>query len=357
MLRGSNSRWPEGRYERVCGGRAPSWLCAQLMTAVLVAAGLSVPAQPASAAGEPVVCTGSAPSESVAAAMATECDRRVQVDSQTSQYTRVVALPSALWRLEQTAVPVRVRRGTVGRRSIRGWRCYRTAGSGPKASTVGTRLSWGGRDDLTTLSVTGGSNRPVVAGRAAEAVAGRRHGGVRRGFRRGSAVAGLRPSVFTHVLVVKSAAAATDPALRSIRYGWSVRGLSTSSRTDGGLDISNGSEVVLSVAPGAMWDSTVGSAHVTAAGSKAVARGEAARVAPVDVALSRADLVVAPNLDLLIDSTTVFPVYIDPPVSATGNRWGHSNSANQNRQDWVAGPRTVDAANRARPDAGWDLPI
>lgn len=326
----------------------------RVFAVVVFAAGLQVPLQvslPGDAQASQVQCADTASSERAAAQIAKACNRLVEVESATSERARVVALPSGMLEWQEFAVPVRVRRDD-------GWvpvdaslHVLSDGRVGPRASTVDVRFSRGGSDPLVTMSAGGGTASmswptplpaPHIEGDTAV-------------YREVAADVDLRVRAtatgFTHVLVVKTAAAAADPALRAIRYGWSAQGLDLRARSDGGVDIVEGAgEVVLSAAPGSMWDSAPAGpsgqqmqrlagaegATTTARSSDATTAGDLARLAPVTVQIAAGQLIVEPDPGMLSAPDVVFPLYIDPPVDVTRNRWGYANTGGHNQNDGVA---------------------
>lgn len=306
---------------------------AMVLAAVGGAVALPQPAAAAPAGG----CVAAERSETGAVAVAKRCSHDVEVSSRTSETVRVVARPDGRLMWEQHVVPVRVRHGG-------GWvpvdtgLAVRDGRPAPKATVVDVRFSRGGTDPLVTIAAAGGSASmswpeslpaPVIDGDTA----------VYRQVLPGIDLR-LRATAtgFTQVLVVKDAAAAANPKLRAIRYGWSDAGLALAARADGGFDVTDTSgRVVLAGAPGSMWDSSPGvSTHGAAPRSTAEAAGDRARQAPVRLAVSSGALTVTPDARMLTDPATVFPLFIDPPVDAHKNRWGYANNNANNRNDGVA---------------------
>ncbi|MFR0359253.1 LamG-like jellyroll fold domain-containing protein [Streptomyces sediminimaris] len=133
---------------------------------------------------------------------------------------------------------------------------------------------------------------------------------------------------FRDVLVVKSASAAHDPALRKLNLTTKVSGGHLRRTGDGSLGVTNrqGKQVLDAAAP-SMWDSNTTlrkprTTHTTAkaATTSKVAPdrsgtgqpGMVARIAPVTTGLSDSTLSLKPDAGMLKDPSTVYPVYIDP---------------------------------------------
>lgn len=332
--------------DRVGGANMASILAVSLVAALAGLIGVQSRAEATS-----VVCVDAASSERDAARIALACNRFVEVSSSVSERSRVVALPSGVLEWQEFAVPVRVRRGDGWVPVDTGLQVFADGRIGPRASTVDIRLSPGGSGALVTMSAGGGSvsllwptalPTPVLEGDTAV-------------YRDVAPDIDLRlratATGFTHVLVIKTAAAAANPMLRAIRYGWSAQGLQLRSRADGGVDLADSAgTVVLSAAPGSMWDSGTGTptgaqarmlsgaegTTSTADGSDATGAGDLARVAPVQVQVSASELTVVPDAAMLSGEDVVFPLYVDPPFNVNKNRWGYANTGGHNQNDGVA---------------------
>jgi Concanavalin A-like lectin/glucanases superfamily len=299
-------------------------VCVLAAVAGVVVGGSAQAAEPPSAP----VCADTASSEAEAVSMARSCDRSVVVSSGLSETRTVSAQANGMLVATEHVVPVRARVGD-------GWAAIDTrlrvlAGGGvaPAVTTVGLRFSRGGSEALVSMTAGGGSLAlswpsplpvPVIEGDTAvyrEVLAG-------VDLRMRATAVG-----FTHVLVVKSRAAADNPLLRSTVYGFVLEGLTAVARADGGVDFRDASgAAVLMAAAGLMWDSSTGAGS----GSSPVAPGDAARVAPVAATWSSGRLTVVPDVGLLTGPDTSFPVFVDPEVQATSNRWGYANTADHSQ--------------------------
>ncbi|MFI7231534.1 LamG-like jellyroll fold domain-containing protein [Nonomuraea angiospora] len=256
------------------------------------------------AAADPVI-----PSDEAATAKARESGGRVEILSKRSESREVFANPDGSFTAVEHLRPVRVRQGD-------GWvppdptMARRPDGSiGPRAATVGLAVSGGGNAPLARLSYAGRSIALTWPGRLPEPE-----------LRADTALyAEVLPGVdllvraevdgFAHTLVVKDRAAAANPALAKVTLGLRAEGLDVA-RRDGRLaaaDRAGGGEVF--EAPGAiMWDSGEGAAP------DELAKGPAplSRVAGMDTAVAGGSLTLTPDLAMINDPATRFPVYIDP---------------------------------------------
>ncbi|MET8198045.1 LamG domain-containing protein [Micromonospora taraxaci] len=151
---------------------------------------------------------------------------------------------------------------------------------------------------------------------------------------------------FTWVLVVKSAQAAANPALETLRFRLDAPGLTTRERASEGFEVVDSSgQSLLSAGDALMWDSSGAASSVPAAKAGAAARvnqevlqsaPDLARTAELPVEVQGSDLVIRPDLSLLRDDKTVFPVMIDPWSTFNKLRWGYAGSENATRDDGVA---------------------
>lgn len=124
------------------------------------------------------------------------------------------------------------------------------------------------------------------------------------------------------VYVVKTPAAAADPRLEKLSFPIATEDGAIEGRAGGGvMFIDPAGEIVFASAPAVMWDSAgehVGLQSVSGPGGELVedfvapSPGDAAIEMPVR--LTGDDVTVTPDVDLLADPDTVFPVYIDPTL-------------------------------------------
>ncbi len=148
---------------------------------------------------------------------------------------------------------------------------------------------------------------------------------------------------FSQLLVVKTATAAQNPALATLRYTMSTAGLTVTTDSDNGsINATDpaGQTVFTSPSP-LMWDSSTTDTSTSTTGTS---NGRKAAVSPADTPMGGGDdfvpqpgaasaqmstsisgntLQITPDQSLLTDSGTQYPVYIDPSWA-----WGK-------RQDWA----------------------
>ncbi|MEV7985642.1 LamG-like jellyroll fold domain-containing protein [Micromonospora sp. NPDC085948] len=155
---------------------------------------------------------------------------------------------------------------------------------------------------------------------------------------------------FSWVLVVKSASAATNPALETLRFRLDTPGLSSRARAGGGFQVVNGAgREVLSAGNALMWDSSGLTTTAQAKSSKALSAFAAqekrdalrmvpdrARTAELATDVRDGDLVIRPDLTLLRGPKTAYPVAIDPWTTVNKALWGYAGSTDATRDDGVA---------------------
>jgi hypothetical protein len=306
----------------------------------LTATALSVPTLSTAAVA---ACSDVAATESAAAELAASCGEPVVVDNLRNEYSQVIAQPDGRMTFESSVLPERVRRGSS-------WvdvNLDLAPGSDnllrPVASVADVAFSnGGGTTPLVTLTRAGRTMTmswpgvlppPTIEKNAAK------YTEVLSGV---DLVVRATETGFTHVLVVKSAAAAATSAVREIKFD--LGGDAQIEAADGALRAMSSGSVLASTEPAMMWDSrpaatiaskTTRSALQAAAASSpstAEAAGDAARVAPVQVALSAGDLVLRPDASLLEKAT--FPLYIDPAWSVAKAKWAYSTNNGSNNTDY-----------------------
>jgi len=340
---------------------ARSWLASALL-AVMVTGSLSVLTGAAAAAPGDIKCAGqradgsglAAASEVAAQALAEDCGARVEVLAKASETTKVWALPSGEFEFESWAEPKWTRRGgswvdintnlVVGDDGL----------ARPVASIANVEFSLGGDGPFARMVDAGGDfslswpaplPKGIIDGDSIT------YPEVYPGV---DLVARAERSGFSHLLVVKSAEAARNPAVRETRY--LVGGSASLAEDAGGLRIAGPGGVIAAAPPPMAWDSAsvqrpAGSASPHAERSSVRGPGDTANRAPVGVRVRSKELTVAID-DKFLEAAD-FPVYIDPTYDKKWARWAPVSDDYPNTA-WTSGtswPREV-----ARVGSNWDKP-
>ena len=294
--------------------------------------------------------TRTALTEAAAQAAAAESGDRVEVASLRDERTETFANPDGTFTAKEYAQPVRTRKDgewvnidTTLARQSNGW-------YSPRAATTGMAFSAGGTNVFATIERAGKTMSvawptklpaPVIAGSTAtyaDALPGV------------DLVVTALDDGFSHVLVVKTPAAATNPDLATIELPVRTDGVELKTQGDGGLvarDTGAGGPVFEAPQP-IMWDSGRKAATATTATPStgadqrpsaetvplappvtavaadkgaAEAPQEGAKIADVGLAVRSDAIVLTPDAGLLKSEDTVYPVYIDP-VTRTSSRSG-----------------------------------
>ncbi|MFE3021513.1 LamG-like jellyroll fold domain-containing protein [Streptomyces sp. NPDC059256] len=293
----------------------------------------------------------SARSESESLAMARSSGEPVEVVSLRSETSEVFATPEGNFEARQYLRPVRAR--VAGE-----WKPVDTVlvrdSTGvvaPKAVTIGLEFSGGGSAPLVrmvkagrelTLSWPTSLPAPVLQGDTAT------YPEVLPGV---DLRLGAKADGFTQLLVVKSAAAAANPALNEVRLSLDAQGMTLREQPGGGLEaVDDGAGGAVFEAPRpVMWDSSTGSGAAARKGGASVARqggadvggepgaGESGTLAPVGVEIpaDQSALVLEPDAALLRGAETVYPVFIDPQFHAPkANAWTMASEYWANSPQW-----------------------
>lgn len=286
--------------------------------------------------------------ESQASSLAAKTGDRVTVDAATTESSQVFANPDGTFTQEMNAAPVRARRDDGTWAPIDTTLVREADGSARAANTTaGLTFSGGGSGDgLVTLKDEGhalrlgwptGLPEPRIDGATAT-------------------YASVLPDVdlkltaldsgYTSVLVVKTAEAAKNPALATIRMTVSGSGLDIAPTADGGFVArDNDGTPVFESPAGRMWDSagdtpatdvttqlsrvatsaeaetldpepTDGTPLPAAGGEPAPSEGPGSgdTAAELPLKVVGSTLEITPDPALLHGKDTVFPLYIDPPT-------------------------------------------
>jgi hypothetical protein len=294
-----------------------------VLTAVLVAEVLAVPASAAPAQGSAEACVAALESEAAALMEAARCGGPVDITGLTSATVAARALPSGLVEATISAGVARVQRGedwvpldlTLHRS---------TDGSvtpaahpndlvlaGETASGTHDLAAVGRGDDRVAMRWTGALPTPVLDGPTAT------YPEARPGV---DLVIEATPEGFEQFLVVKTRAAVSQVA----RIPLPLTGTNVASHeigADGAVAVRDRSgDEIARVAPALMWDSRPFKATGEPGRSTLVRPEIAAPQGLARAAVSASGLVLTPDTVWMLDAGTVFPVVIDPvvtPVSST----------------------------------------
>jgi hypothetical protein len=314
-----------------------SMLCRRRGLGVLVVLALLATAVVSASSWSPVEPGRSrvaeAPDELSAMAAALRQGTRVEAASLRSESANTFANPDGTWTLEQSAGPVRVRRGegwvpvdpTLTRAADGSWVPRATS---PQVSVSdggpGAFVRIGAGDQGLGLSWPAALPAPVVSGDTAT-------------YRDVLPGVDLRVRAtdqgFGHELVVRDRAAAANPALTRITFGMRAQGVRLTPDGAGNLSATDASgAVVFSAKTPTMWDSPAGAA----------ARTER----PVGVEVGAGTVTLVPDRAMLADPAVRFPVVIDPQYSYhtpnAGSSWTLLRRAFPDQSHWNLQPRDDD---------------
>ncbi|MFU8853054.1 LamG-like jellyroll fold domain-containing protein [Micromonospora sp. SL1-18] len=251
--------------------------------------------------------------EAGARAAAVASGVRVEATALRTERQQVFANPNGTFTLEQSVEPVRVRRGAS-------WApvdtTLRPAAGGtvmPGATTLDMAFSAGGDGPLVRLRRDGNElalhwpgrlPAPTLTGDTAtypEVLPG-----VNLTLR-------ATTEGFSQLLVVKSAQAAANPALATVRLRTTTKGLAVRAAADGSLAATDQAGRAVFQAPTPyMWDSS---------GGTDARRVPGGRVRSMRVAVDPGELALVPDRQLLTAPGTRYPVYIDPSWSGAKLAW------------------------------------
>lgn len=253
--------------------------------------------------------------------------KSVPVSTLTTPTSATVANPRGDFTLTQSPQPVRAWRNGTWKSLDARLHVNPDHTLSPNVSTGGLRLSGGGTGPLATMTATGHSlsltwptrlPAPTISGAVAT---------YRSVLKDVDLVVTVSPQGgFGHTLVLRSAAAATDPRLARLTMATRGDGLSVTADAAGNLKAAasaNGAPVFTAQAP-TMWDSAT-----------------TAHTAPVKVAVddARGSITLTPDRGLLAGASTVFPVYIDPTwipqyVASTRDAWAQVDTIERDVAHW-----------------------
>jgi Concanavalin A-like lectin/glucanases superfamily len=280
---------------------------------------------------------GLSPAE--AAERAGRTGRRVTVSALTTPNSATTVSPDGTFTVTQSLVPVRAWRGGHWRPLDATLRANRNGTISPAVTTTPLVLSGGGRAPLAVLAsgprqLSLSWPRPLPAPAISGATATYRN--VLPGVN--LVLTADTQGGFSDVVVVTSARAAANPALRSLRLTVTAKGLVLSASKAGNLTAAAGRTAppLFTAQPPLAWDSAppparmptskgpggivVNRATGMPAYSSVTAPGAAARVARVPVTLAGHALTLSPPASVLTGRHVTYPVYIDPTWYSVGTK-------------------------------------
>ena len=309
-----------------------------LIPALVVGASVVSRSEPAGAASRVAALAEPSPDlspEELAGRQAASTGRPVEVVARRTEDELLFANPDGTFTVEISAGPQRVEQADGSWSGIDTTLVRRADGSvGPRAAAVDLGFSGGGKGDLIRLADDGKTvaigwpgalPAPALSGDTATYV---------------DALPGVDLKVsasstgYSYVMVVKSAAAAANPALARLSLPVEGLGLEMRKTRSGGLSMvdADGS-VIFEGAQPLMWDSAsaeatpTGTADAPVLADEAVAPSAGDRVGDVGLGLAAETLTLVPDAALLADPETVYPVYIDPDQAVKRTDWMYVSSA------------------------------
>lgn len=290
---------------------------------------LSINPLPDAAQATPSVATTGRESDALtrAHAEAVRVGERVEVTAERTEATNLYANPSGTLTVEMHSQPVRVKMAGQWRDIDAAWRRQADGGITPVATPGALQISGGGTGPLVSMTVQGKTLKltwpamlpaPDLDGDTATYVNVLPDVDLQ--------VRALRTGGFSEALVVKTPAAAANPALHAVRFGATTSGLTLKRRTDGGvIAVDAPGNTVLAGDRPMMWDSP----------SKPTQRRNEASARTV---ATPASVTVIPDRRILTAPTTDFPVHIaasfvSPPMLG----WTHVNKNAPDKSYWTSG--------------------
>ncbi|MFE0461868.1 ricin-type beta-trefoil lectin domain protein [Kitasatospora sp. NPDC058965] len=312
-----------------------------MATLATVVGGLATPAYATAPTtpGKPSAAPAGAPDGPAqrARARAKQTGRPVTVDELTTENSTLAANPDGSFTRTQSPRPTRIRRNGAWTDLDPTLRANADGTLSPVATTTGVTLSGGGTAPLAAFQDPAGHHlalslpfalpRPTVDGSTAT-------------------YTGVLPDVdlevhvtdqgaFREVLVVKNAAAAANPALRTLRLATSTNGLTTSADRDGNLTVraADGSTAFQLPTP-VMWDS----AHTTGVvlPQNTVVLGAEAAPKSARAAAAEADRATRP-----VPVSAAPPGAVDPADALSSSKAGPGRGAHISKLDVRADDHSI----------------
>jgi hypothetical protein len=315
-------------------------------TTFVATPGLAAPglaAVPSAVLADPV----EAGDEATAMHLAWKNRHPVEILDERTETSEIFAQPDGTLHTRQHASPVRVRRGT-------GWVGVDTTlkvshgAVVPEATTMDVRFSVGGSGPLLTVVRDGKSlgmtwptalPAPTLAGDTAT------YAEVLPGV---DLTVSARVDSFSEVLVVKTPAAAQNPALEHLQFGLQVQGVTLRQDASGFIQAVDAAGQPVLVSDGArMWDHPQEIAPPPSTSLRSLGEADGGSPPPVvppdpesrqsldlPVTLAANTLTVQPARAMLTDPATNWPVYIDPGFNGGKEIWTHVSRKNATKSYW-----------------------
>ncbi|MEV0430126.1 carboxypeptidase regulatory-like domain-containing protein [Micromonospora sp. NPDC050495] len=318
------------------GAAARRSCLAVLLAVLLTGAAVVVMRGPAvAAAASPAAkCPDTATDETAAARAAAACHGQVEVAAARGEKLQVFANPNGSFTTRAAAAVQRVRK-TAGRWVKPDPSLHRTVDGRVVPAATSLRISFSG----------GGSGPVVTIGRGpaeltlrwpttlpAPKLAGARatYPDVLPGV---DLVLTAEVEGYSELLVVKDAQSAANPALAAVRFRTTAKGLRLRQGRAGDLTaVDDAGTPLFGSGTPAMWDSSTPTERAAGPnlGSRLARPGTVRAAMPIE--LTGHDLLVRPDLAMLRDKATRFPVYIDPAFGKSA--WTMINSTFPSQSYW-----------------------
>lgn len=266
----------------------------------------------------------------------------VSVDAETTESSQTVANPDGTFTMDTSVEPVRVNHAGTWVPIDTTLHVQPDGSIAPAAVTTTESFSGGGDGPLVRIEQTGKSLSlglpvhlplPTLSGDTAT-YADVPIPGV-------DLQVTARSAGFSTMFVVKTAQAAKDPALTKLTFTTQMTGVTLSADGAGNVQAVDGGGTPIFLAPTPHMWSSPGSGQAASSVRAATAEpADGSADAALGVAVTSAGLTLSPDQSMLTNSTTHFPVYIDPswsdpwtPTDAKLNEWVRIDKA-EGFVDW-----------------------
>ncbi|MGW9504717.1 hypothetical protein ACWGRT_27820 [Streptomyces albidoflavus] len=315
----------------------------------------AAPAQAAPPTAPPPSTGGDLTEESRAVARSQDSGTPVEVASARTETGEVHAMPDGTLRLTQHAAPVRTQRDGVWK-DIDTTLSTRDGRVAPRSAAGDVSFSGGGDGPLAVLTDQGRSVElswpetlpaPVLQGNTAT------YRNVLDGV---DLAVTAQVDGFSHVLVVHSAEAAAEPALKEISYGLKGEGVTVERDAESNTlrAVNPAGQELFATATPRMWDSGDAPAQRSQGARSADTLSPVDPLAPdvrsaeVGMKTSDSTLTLTPDPELLRGEETSYPVYIDPNFSGSKLAWTIAYDRHKSSSFWNGTNWTGSYANEAR---------